>query len=127
MVYGIGIDLVRVKRIEDALRRWGERFQEKVFTAGEINYCLPKRNPSPNFAARFAAKEAFVKALGIGIRRGVHWKDVEVQRGPLGKPVLKLGGRAFEICQREKIEGIFLSLTHDHEYSSAVVVLEKRI
>ena len=127
MIYGIGIDLVRVKRMEDALRRWGERFQEKVFTAGEIKYCLQKRNPSPNFAARFAAKEAFVKALGIGIRRGVHWKDVEVQRGPLGKPVLKLNGRALEICQRERVEGIFLSLTHDHEYSSAMVVLEKKI
>ena len=126
MVYGIGIDLVRVKRVEDALRRWGERFREKIFTAGEIDYCLRKRNPAPNFAARFAAKEAFVKALGIGIRRGVHWKDIEVQRGPLGKPVLKLGGRALEICQREKIEGIFLSLTHDHEYSSAMVVLEKK-
>ena len=126
MVYGIGIDLVRVKRIEEALGRWGERFQEKVFTGGEIHYCLQKRNPSPNFAARFAAKEAFVKALGIGIRRGVHWKDVEVKRGPLGKPVLKLGGRALEICQQEKIEGVFLSLTHDHEYSSAVVVLEKK-
>jgi holo-[acyl-carrier protein] synthase len=125
MTYGIGIDLVSVQRIADARRRFGERFQEKVFTAGEINYCLQKRNPAPNFAARFAAKEAFVKALGIGIRWGVHWKDVEVQRGPLGRPVLKLGGRALEICQRERIEGIFLSLTHDHEYSSAMVVLEK--
>jgi holo-[acyl-carrier protein] synthase len=127
MIYGIGIDLVRVQRIEDALRRWGERFQEKVFTAGEIKYCLQKRNPFPNFAARFSAKEAFVKALGIGIRRGVHWRDVEVQRGPLGKPVLKLSGRALEICQRERVEGIFLSLTHDHEYGSAMVVLEKKI
>ena len=90
MIYGIGIDLVKVKRIEEALERWGERFQNKVFTPGEIRYCLQKKNPSPNFAARFAAKEAFVKALGIGIRRGVHWKDVEVQRGSLGKPVLKI-------------------------------------
>ena len=127
MIYGIGIDLVMVQRIEDARQRFGERFQEKVFSAGEINYCLQKRNPSPNFAARFAAKEAFVKALGVGMRRGVHWKDVEVQRGPLGKPVLKLSGRALEICRRERIEGIFLSLTHDYEYSSAMVVLEKKI
>jgi len=126
MIYGIGIDLVMVKRIEEALRRWGERFQKKVFTAYEIDYCLQKRNPSPNFAARFAAKEAFVKALGLGMRRGVHWKDVEVQRGPLGKPLLKLSGRALEICQRDKIEGLFLSLTHDHEYSSAMVVLERK-
>jgi len=87
---------------------------------------MQKKNPSPNFAARFAAKEAFVKALGIGIRRGVHWKDVEVQRGPLGRPVLKLNGRAVEICQKERIEGLFLSLTHDGDYSGAMVVLEKK-
>jgi holo-[acyl-carrier protein] synthase len=127
MIYGIGIDLVMVKRIEEALKRWGERFQRKVFTAYEIDYCLQKRNPAPNFAARFAAKEAFAKALGLGMRRGVHWKDVEVQRGPLGKPLLRLSGRALEICQQEKIEALFLSLTHDHEYSSAVVVLESRV
>jgi len=126
MIYGTGIDLVMVKRIEEALKRWGERFQRKVFTPYEIHYCLQKRNPSPHFAARFAAKEAFVKALGLGMRRGVHWKDVEVQRGPLGKPLLKLSGRAWEICQRDKIEGLFLSLTHDHEYSSAMVVLERK-
>jgi holo-[acyl-carrier protein] synthase len=127
MIYGIGIDLVKVKRIEDALQRWGERFQSKVFTAGEIDYCLQKKNPFPNFAARFAAKEGFVKALGLGIRRGVHWKDVEVQHDSLGKPILRVSGRALEICRQEKIEGLFLSLTHDHEYSSAMVVLQKKI
>ncbi len=125
MIYGIGFDLVKVSRIEEALKRWGERFHKKVFTPGEVRYCLRKRNPSPNFAARFAAKEGFVKALGIGIRRGVHWRDVEVQRGPLGKPVLEIYGRAAEICRKEGIEGIFLSLTHDGEYSGAMVVLEK--
>ncbi len=126
MIYGIGMDLVKVGRIEKALKRWGERFQEKVFTPGEVRYCLAKKSPGANFAARFAAKEAFVKALGIGIRRGVHWKDVEVQRGPLGKPVLKLYGRAVEICRKEGVEGLFLTLTHDGDYSGAVVVLEKK-
>ena len=125
MIYGIGIDLVTVKRIEVAIQRWGERFQKKVFTPGEIDYCSRKRNPFPNYAARFAAKEAFVKALGIGIRRGVHWKDIDVQRGPLGRPILKLNGMALEICRKEGIEGIFLSLTHDRDFSSAMVVLEK--
>ena len=115
-----------VKRIDEALKRWGERFQNKVFTAYEIDYCLQKRDPSPNFAARFAAKEAFVKALGLGMRRGIHWKDVEVRRGPLGKPLLKLNGRALTICEQEKIEALFLSLTHDHGYSSAMVVLERK-
>jgi len=125
MIYGIGIDLVKIKRIDEAHRRWGERFHNKAFTAGEIRYCLRKKDPAPSFAARFAAKEALVKALGVGLRRGIHLRDVEVQRGALGKPVLKLHGRAEEICARESITGIFLSLTHDEDYSSAVVVLEK--
>jgi holo-[acyl-carrier protein] synthase len=126
MILGIGMDLVKVSRIEKALGRWGERFQNKVFTPGEIRYCLGKKKPSSSFAARFAAKEAFVKALGIGIRRGVHWRDVEVQRGPLGRPVLRLNGKAAEICRKERIEGHFLSLTHDGDYSGAVVILERR-
>jgi holo-[acyl-carrier protein] synthase len=125
MIYGIGMDLVKIGRIQDALQRWGDRFQNKVFTPGEIRYCLRKRNPNPNFAARFAAKEAFVKALGIGIRRGVHWRDVEVERGPLGKPVLKLSGLAAEMLRQERIEGVFLTLTHDGDYSAAMVVLER--
>jgi holo-[acyl-carrier protein] synthase len=125
MIFGVGIDLVKIQRMANALKRWGERFQQKAFTPGEIQYCLRKRDPSPSFAARFAAKEAFVKALGIGLRRGVHLKDVEVQRGSLGKPVLKLHGRAKEFCDQEGITGIFLSLTHDQDFSSAVVVLEK--
>ncbi len=125
MIYGIGFDLVQVSRIEVALRRWGERFQNKVFTPGEIRYGRKKRNPARHFAARFAAKEAFVKALGIGIRRGLHWKDVEVQRGPLGRPILKIHGRAVELCRKEGIDGLFLSLTHDGDYSGAMVVLEK--
>jgi holo-[acyl-carrier protein] synthase len=126
MIYGIGFDLVRVSRIAEALERWGERFQKKVFTPGEIRYCLQKRNAAPHFAARFGAKEALVKALGIGIRRGVHWRDVEVRRGPLGRPVLKVHGRALEICQKEGIEALFLSLTHDGDYSGAMVVLERQ-
>jgi len=125
MIFGIGIDLVKNKRIQRALERWGERFQKKAFTAEEIQYCLQKRDPSPSFAARFAAKEAFVKALGTGLRRGIHLRNVGVVRGPLGKPMLKLSGRASELCGKEGICGVFLSLTHDEDYSSAVVVLEK--
>lgn len=125
MIYGIGIDLVKTKRIADAHRRWGARFHNKAFTAGEIRYCLKKKDPASSFAARFAAKEALVKALGIGLRRGVHLRDAEVQKGALGKPVLELHGRAREICVQEGITGIFLSLTHDQDFSAAVVVLEK--
>jgi len=126
MIYGIGVDLVQVERIAEAFQRWGERFRDRVFTPGEIAYCAPKRNSFASFAARFAAKEAFAKALGIGMRRGVHWKNVEVEHDPLGKPILNLSGQALELCRQEKIEGIFLSLTHDRGYSSAIVVLERK-
>ncbi|MGB9700210.1 MAG: holo-ACP synthase [Thermodesulfobacteriota bacterium] len=125
MIYGVGIDIVQIRRIEEALQRWGERFRNKVFTSGEVSYCQKKRNAAANYAARFAAKEAFVKALGVGMRRGVHWREIEVERGPLGKPMLKISGRAQEICQKEGIKAILVSLTHDQDYSSALVVLEK--
>ncbi|MGQ9693143.1 MAG: holo-ACP synthase [Thermodesulfobacteriota bacterium] len=125
MIYGVGIDIVQIRRIEEALRRWGERFQNKVFTSGEVIYCQQKRNAAANYAARFAAKEAFVKALGVGMRRGIRWREIEVARGPLGKPLLKISGRAQELCQKEGIKAIFVSLTHDQDYSSALVILEK--
>lgn len=125
MIYGVGIDLVQIRRIEKALHRWGERFKNKVFTSGEVSYCQKKRNAAANYAARFAAKEAFVKALGVGMRRGIHWREIEVAHGPLGKPILKISGRAQEICQKEGIKAILVSLTHDQDYSSALVVLEK--
>ncbi len=126
MIYGVGIDLVQIKRMEKLLQRWGDRFKNKVFTAGEVAYCQKKRSAAASYAARFAAKEAFVKALGVGMRGGIHWRDIEVTHGVLGKPILKIAGRAQEICQREGIKGIFLSLTHDQDYSSALVILEKR-
>ncbi len=125
MIYGVGIDLVQIKRMEEVLQRWGDKFKNKVFTAGEVAYCQKKRRAATSYAARFAAKEAFVKALGIGMRQGIHWRDIEVTHGALGKPMLKIGGRAQEICKREGIERIFLSLTHDQDYSSAMVILEK--
>lgn len=125
MIYGVGIDIVQISRIEKALQRWGERFRNKVFTSGEVSYCQKKRKAAANYAARFAAKEAFVKALGVGMRRGIHWREIEVARGPLGKPILKVSGRAQEICQKEGIKAILVSLTHDQDYSSALVVLEK--
>lgn len=125
MIYGVGIDIVQISRIEKALQRWGEKFRNRIFTSGEVFYCQKKRNGAANYAGRFAAKEAFVKALGVGMRRGIHWRDIEVARGPLGKPILKVSGRAQEICQKEGIKEILVTLTHDREYSSALVILEK--
>src|SRR5580698_8551154 len=98
MVLGVGTDLMETKRVEDSIERFGDRFLNRVFTAGEIAYCLrKKKNAAESFAARFAAKEAGAKALGTGISRGVTWKELEVRREMSGKPTLHLSGRAAEL------------------------------
>jgi len=125
MIYGIGIDLVRVSRIEDALNRWGERFIGRVFAAEEAALCLKRAVPSSCFALRFAAKEAFSKAIGLGMRKGVRWKDIEVFHHPGGKPGLKLHGRSLEICNEAGITRIHLSLSDDRGYGVATVILEQ--
>ena len=125
MIYGIGVDLVQVVRIEDALNRWGERFTGRVFTAQEAELCLRRAVPSSCFALRFAAKEAFSKALGLGMRKGVKWKDIEVCHNNAGKPELKVHGRSSEICRQEGITRMHLSLSDERGYGIAMVVLEQ--
>lgn len=125
MIYGIGIDLVQVARIEDALNRWGERFIGRVFTADEAELCLRRAVPSSCFALRFAAKEAFSKALGLGMRKGLRWRDIEVFHHQGGKPGLKVHGRSSEICRQERITRMHLSLSDERGYGVATVVLEQ--
>jgi holo-[acyl-carrier protein] synthase len=125
MVLGVGTDLMETKRIEVSIDRYGERFLERVFTAGEIAYCLrKKKNAAESFAARFAAKEAGAKALGTGISRGVTWKELEVRREPNGRPTLHLSGRAAELAGAMGVRRMQLSLTHSREFAMAVVVAE---
>ncbi|WP_433971074.1 holo-ACP synthase [Tunturiibacter lichenicola] len=124
MVLGLGTDLIETKRIQESMDRFGERFLERVFTAGEITYCRRKKNAAESFAARFAAKEAGAKALGTGISRGVNWKELEVRREVSGKPTLHLSGRAAELAKAMGIRRLQLSLTHSRELAMAVVVAE---
>jgi holo-[acyl-carrier protein] synthase len=125
MVYGIGVDLVKISRIQRALETFGERFQEKVFTDRERSYCLSKARPTRYWAMRFAAKEAFSKAIGLGMRHGIRWKDIEVTSDSFGKPELVLHGRAKEICRDAGIKNSFLTLTDEDGYAVAVVILER--
>ncbi len=125
MIYGIGVDLVHIKRVEKVINRWGERFVGRVFTPGETEFCHKRAFPPSAFALRFAAKEAFSKALGFGMKRGIRWKDVEICHLPGGQPYLKLHGKSSEICLGEKITGSHLSLSDEGEYGVAMVVLEK--
>src|SRR5258705_9141104 len=125
MVLGLGTDLIETRRVQESIDRFGERFLERIFTAGEIAYCLrKKKNAAESFAARFAAKEAGAKALGTGIGCGVTWKEIEVGREPGGRPTLKLHGRAAQLAKAAGVRRIALSLTHTAELAMASVTME---
>lgn len=124
MIYGIGIDMVEISRFEKALERWGDRFLKRIFTEAEIEYCHHTVRAASRFALRFAAKEAFSKALGLGFRNGLALKHIEVKRGHNGRPHLSLHKRAKELCERHGIKDSFLSLSDNGLYAVAVVVLE---
>ena len=125
MVLGLGTDLIETRRVQESIERYGERFLERIFTEGEIAYCMRKRkNAAESFAARFAAKEAGAKALGTGISHGVSWKEFEVKREASGRPSLHLSGRAGELARAMGVKRIQLSLTHSRDLAMAVVVAE---
>lgn len=124
MILGTGVDLASVPRIARFLERHGDRGLHRLFTAGELDYCLGLALPAPSLAARFAAKEAFFKALGTGYGRGGRWTDVEVVRSPSGKPRLRLHGRAARMARRRDVSRIHLSLSHTTEMAVAWILLE---
>lgn len=124
MIVGTGIDITEVARIAAAIERYGERFLRRVFTPREVEYCRSKRNANERFAARFAAKEAGMKAIGTGLRRGVTWQDVEVTHQPGGRPTLVFTGKAAEFAAKLGVKQVALSLTHTEETAMAQVILE---
>lgn len=124
MILGTGVDLAEVPRIRAAIERHGGRFIERIYTAPEIAYVERKANRFERYAARFAAKEAGMKAIGTGWKRGVTWRDFEVVNLPSGRPTLRLHGVASEIAQQLGVRQIWLSLTHTAELGMAHVILE---
>jgi len=125
MIVGTGIDIAEPARVRAAAERYGRRFLERVFTEKEIVYCERKRNKWERYAARFAAKEAAMKALGTGWRRGVRWRDFEVTNLPGGRPTLALSGQAGKFGRRQGVRRIALSLTHAEQFVLAQVIFEK--
>jgi holo-[acyl-carrier protein] synthase len=123
-INGLGVDLVRISRFHKFLDDPGLAMLRRLFTAGEIEYCLAKSDPAPHFAARFAAKEALLKAYGLGLRQGLSWQDMDVVRDPLGKPFFKLSGRAAELLAERRLATPLLSYSHDGDYATATVILE---
>lgn len=124
MLIGTGIDLTEIHRIQHSIDRYGDRFMDRIFTPGEKEYCLRKRNAAESFAARFAAKEAAAKALGTGISYGVNWLEIEVTREPSGRPGLVFHGRAAKIAAHLGVTNAALSLTHTDTLAMASVALE---
>jgi holo-[acyl-carrier protein] synthase len=125
MIVGTGIDLCEVERMERAIAApYGNRFRERVFTAAEIAYAESKARPGERYAARFAAKEAGMKALGTGWRNGLKWQDLEVSNLPSGRPTLRLHGKAAELAERLGARNISLSITHTAAQAMALVILE---
>lgn len=123
VVRGVGVDLVRIPRMRQSIARWDERFLRRVFTEQEIDDCRSRRDPAPHFAARFAAKEAGMKALGTGLRLGVTWRDLEVRRAPDQAPTLELHGRTRELGLARGGRRMLLSLSHDGDYALAHALL----
>jgi holo-[acyl-carrier protein] synthase len=124
MIVGTGVDLAEVPRIRAAIERYGTRFTERIYTPAEIAYVERKANRYERYAARFAAKEAGMKAIGTGWRRGVRWQDFEVTNLASGKPTLRLHGVAAQFALRLGVKNISLSLTHTAETALAHVILE---
>ena len=124
MIVGLGVDVVEVSRIEAAIRQHGRRFLDRVFTAREVAYCEKHRNRFERYAARFAAKEAAMKALGTGWAYGVRWVDIEVSRLPGGRPTLELHGATRDHSHQLGVRRFNMSITHTAESAFAEVILE---
>ncbi|KAB2922248.1 MAG: holo-[acyl-carrier-protein] synthase [Bacteroidetes bacterium] len=122
MIIGIGVDIIEIARIQESIDSYGERFLQKLFTEGEIAYCSAKQFPTQHYAARFAAKEAFAKAVSTGWSGDFEWKNVEVRNDPIGKPSLELYGKTAEAL---KGCSVFLSMSHSDSTVIAYVVIER--
>ena len=123
MIKGLGTDIVDVTRIEKILVR-ELLFVKKIFTENEIQYSEKYKSKAQNYAARFAAKESVMKAFGTGWRDGIEFKDIEIINNELGKPEVFLSGKAKEIADKMNISKIHLSMSHEKNYASAIVIIE---
>ena len=125
-IFGLGTDIVNVKRLEKILKKKNKAFKTRIFSKNEILYCDKKNNPYPFYAKRYAAKEAFSKALGTGIRKGINFKDIEISNNNHGKPYINLKGET-AVTLRKKIKrkrySIYLSLSDDLPWAQATVII----
>ncbi len=124
MIVGCGIDLVKVERIEKIIKRWGNSFTSRIFTSLEGEYCEKKKNNKyQSYAGKFAAKEALLKSLGLGLK-GANWKEIEVRNDELGQPIIDISGKLKNIASAKGVNKYFVSISHTKEYAVAQVILE---
>ena len=125
MIIGTGIDIVEVFRMRDAISKWGDSFLTKVFTNKEIKYSNSKRFAPQHFAARFAAKEAVVKAFGVARKYPLNWTDIEIFNDEEGKPVILFSNDALKLKKRKKVSEVVVSMSHSKNYAVANAILLK--
>ena len=126
-IIGFGTDIIEIERIKNFLKK-NSKFKKRIFSSGEIKYCLKQKNKFNCFSKRFAAKEAFTKALGSGVSKGIKFKEIEVKKNKLKKPFIKLNGNTMKISRKlikEKNFKIFLSLSDEKKYALASVIIAK--
>lgn len=124
MILGTGVDIAEVSRVRETIERFGDRFLRRIYTEGEVSYCERRARRFESYAARFAAKEAGMKALGTGWSRGVRWRDIEVVRPKGQRPTIQFHGEAAAVAARLGTRNIALSLTHTSDEALAHVILE---
>tara|TARA_B100001123_G_C15282396_1_gene1014463 strand:+ start:359 stop:751 length:393 start_codon:yes stop_codon:yes gene_type:complete len=125
-IFGIGTDIVNIKRMEKTLKHHGAKFKSKIFSKIEISYCENKKHPASFYAKRFAAKEAFSKALGTGIRKGINFKNIEISNNNYGKPKIKIKGEVKKYLIKKikrKKYNIFLTLSDEKSWAQATVII----
>ena len=124
LIVGCGIDLVKIERIEKVIKKWGDNFVFRIFTPLEREYCEEKKgNKFQSYAGKFAAKEAFLKALGLGLR-GVNWKEIEIKNDELGQPIIDTSGKLKNIASAKGVSKYFITISHSKDYAIAQVILE---
>lgn len=123
-ILGTGTDIVECLRIAQMIERHGELFITRVYTDAEIDYCRSRLAATQHYAGRWAAKEAVLKALGTGWRRGISWRDIEITNEPDGRPIAKLRGAAREVMEQAGIDRLHLSISHCRSHAVAYVVAE---
>jgi len=123
MIKGTGVDIIEISRIKTAIEK-DNKFIDRLFTKKEIEYCESKAKRAQHYAARFASKEAFFKALGTGWRNGMSWTDIKIENDKLGKPEITLTGETLAYFKKQKLKSIILSISHSKEYAVGFVIIE---